>query len=307
MDEAGPFGRAGVSPWPGLALTKVMNEHEDVVARLRSLGRRPVADDVAGRHLAALAGEAAGPVRPARSYRPKIVAAFAVGLLAGTTGLASAGALPNGAQEVAHRALSSVGVNVPHGDRYQGPECGGPVKNHGQYVRSQPKGSRAQAAASRCGKPLQAGQDGSDDAGGTAGGPAAGCQGPPPWAGKGKPDKAAKAARQKACGDGADDADEGGGPASGGAGSPAVTPQTPAPAPTEPPTTATTSPVTTTSAPTTTTTAGPVVTSPTTATTGTTTTTADSGPHDATTTTTVASGPGGSATTVTSPLPGLVS
>jgi hypothetical protein len=45
------------------------------------------------------------------------VAAFAVGLLAGSSGLATAGALPDGAQEVAHRTLGAVGLKVPHGDQ----------------------------------------------------------------------------------------------------------------------------------------------------------------------------------------------
>src|SRR5207249_3594816 len=124
-----------------------------------------------------------------------------------------AGALPNGAQEAAHHALGVVGVTVPHGDRYQGPECGGTVKNHGQYVRSQPKGQRAEAAASRCGKPVQAGQGGSDSSGDGAATPGAGCQGPPPWAGKGKPDQAAKEARKKACGNADGDDNEGKAPA----------------------------------------------------------------------------------------------
>jgi hypothetical protein len=180
-----------------------MNENEDLISRLRSLGRRPVDTGLATRHLAAMAvpSQASASRRP--THRLRIVAAFAVGLLAGTSGLATAGALPNGAQEIAHTALGSVGVNVPHGDRYQGPECGGVVKNHGQYVRSQPKGSRATAAASPCGKPLQAGNgdDQSGDGNGDAPGKAAGCQGPPPWAGKGKPDQAAKDARKQACGD----------------------------------------------------------------------------------------------------------
>lgn len=290
-----------------------MDEHEDLISRLRALGRRPVDAQLAGRHLAAMAGavDGPGPVVGPRRHRLGIVAAFTVGLLAGTTGLASAGALPNGAQEVAHRTLGAVGVNVPHGDRYQGPECGGPVKNHGQYVRSQPKGNRAEAAASRCGKPMHADETGSDDAGDGAGKPAGGCQGPPPWAGKGKPDKAAKDARKKACGDagdhGAADDDDAGeaGPAdSSGDGAPAATPQTPAPA--EPPTTATTAPVTTTTAPTTTTTAPATTASSPTTTTTTTTTSAGSGSHDSTTTTTSAPGSGGS-TTVSSAAAGQVS
>ena len=181
-----------------------MNENEDLIARLRALGRRPVDSHLASGHLSAMAA-ASGAVSRPRTHRLRVVAAFAVGLVVGTSGLATAGALPNGAHEIAHRTLGSVGVNVPHGDRYQGPECGGEVKNHGQYVRSQPKGSRATAAKSRCGKPLQAGTgDDASDGNGEGSGKAASCQGPPPWAGKGKPDKAAKDARKQACGDDGD-------------------------------------------------------------------------------------------------------
>jgi hypothetical protein len=240
-----------------------MNEHDDLISRLRAFGRRPVDPDLATRHLAAMVAPSLAGA-PRRSHRLRVVAAFAVGLLAGTTGLATAGALPNGAQEVAHHTLGSVGVNVPHGDRYQGPECGGAVRNHGQYVRSQPKGNRAAAGASRCGKPLNAG-DG-DEPGDGNGAPAkAGCQGPPPWAGKGKPDQAAKDARKQACGD-HDGDDEAGDDQKGGenqtAPTPApeavqgagATPETPPPsaattppATEEPPTTTTTAPVTTSS------------------------------------------------------------
>ena len=187
-----------------MALTNTMNENEDLISRLRALGRRPVDTGVASQHLAALADPAGAGASWSGRHRLKIVAAFAVGLLAGTSGLATAGALPNGAQEVAHKTLGAVGVKVPHGDRYWGQECAGEkLKNHGQYVKSQPKEKRAEAAKSRCGKPVQAGSDG-DNADPAAG---SGCQGPPPWAGKGKPDKAAKAARKQACGD-AEDSDE---------------------------------------------------------------------------------------------------
>lgn len=178
-----------------------MNENEDLISRLRALGRRPVSPEVAGTHLAAIseAVDSSG----ARAHRMKIVAAFVVGLVAGTSGLATAGALPDGAQEVAHRTFGAVGIKVPHGDRYWGQECAGEAKkNHGQYVRSQPKDKRAEAAASRCGKPVQAGGDDSAGGGDEKG---AGCQGPPPWAGKGKPDEAAKAARKQACGQGNDE------------------------------------------------------------------------------------------------------
>jgi hypothetical protein len=190
-----------------------MNENDDLISRLRAFGRRPVDTHLASGHLAAMAAASDAASRP-RTHRLRIVAAFAVGLLVGTSGLATAGALPNGAQEIAHRTLGSVGVNVPHGNRYWGTECGdaakngGEVKNHGQYVKSQPKGSRATAAKSRCGKPLQAGTgDDASEGNGEGSGKAAGCQGPPPWAGKGKPDQAAKDARKQACGND-EDSDE---------------------------------------------------------------------------------------------------
>jgi hypothetical protein len=217
-----------------------MNENEDLISRLRAIGRRPVDTDVAAQHLAAMADPAgAGASWPGR-HRLKIVAAFAVGLLAGTSGLATAGALPNGAQEVAHRTLGAVGVKVPHGDRYWGEGCDGEkLKNHGQYVKSQPKEKRAEAAKSRCGKPVQAGSggDSADPAAGT------GCQGPPPWAGKGKPDPAAKAARKQACGDAEDGDEKKQTPAPAAEAQPA-TPLTPEPSPTTDPSILTTDPTT---------------------------------------------------------------
>ena len=244
-----------------------MNKHEDLLIRLQALRRKPVDPDTAGRHLAAMAELTESGTPVVLRHRLKIVAAFAVGLLAGTSGLATAGALPHGAQEVAHRTLGAVGVKVPDGDRYQGQECGGEVKNHGQYVRSQPKENRAEAAGSRCGKPIQAG---TGDPDGAADGKAAGCQGPPPWAGKGKPDKAAKAARKQACGDAGKD-DEGKAPAAPEAGARKVAPEEPATVTTEPPTSDTTAPgtaatteptaTTTTTAATTTTTGGEETTS----------------------------------------------
>jgi hypothetical protein len=256
-----------------------MNENEDVISRLRGLGRRPVDSDVAARHLATLEDGAGVGASWSGRHRFKIVAAFAVGLMVGTSGLATAGALPNGAQEVVHRTLGAVGVKVPHGDRYQGPECGGEVKNHGQYVKSQPKENRAEAAKSRCGKPVQAGtgDDSADQPKGT------GCQGPPPWAGTGKPDAAAKAARKQACGnDDADSDEKQETPAPAAGGQPA--PLTQEPGPTTDPSTPTTDTTATTK------------TTATTETTATTDTTATTSPPPETTTPTTPADP---------PVPGL--
>ena len=250
-----------------MALTGTMNDNEDLTNRLHDLGQQPVDPAVAARHLSAMSQL---PARRMLTQRLRIVGAFAVGLLVGTTGLATAGALPDGVQEVAHDTLGKVGLDVPRGDRYQGAECGGEVKNHGQYVRSQPKENRAEAAASRCGKPVQAGTD-NDKADGN------GC-GKPPWAGRGKPTQAEKDARKTACVPDAGDADQGSdkdaGPAGGEAPAVAGVPDDEASTTTTtvPPTTTTTAPPTTptTAPPTTTTTLG-----------DTTTTTADPTPDGA--------------------------
>jgi len=247
-----------------------MNENEELISRLRAFGRRPVSPEVAGTHLAAM-GEAVDATGARGAHRMKIVAAFVVGLVAGTSGLATAGALPDGPQEVAHRTFGAVGIKVPHGDRYWGPECAGEAKkNHGQYVRSQPKDKRAEAAASSCGKPVQAGRG--DDSAGDGDGKGAGCQGPPPWAGKGKPDEAAKAARKQACGQSKDEkGDEAPGPSTQAE---PIGPLTPDPSGANPSTTEPTVETTTTTLPPstattettgTTTTTGPPATTPTTA------------------------------------------
>lgn len=199
-----------VSPRFHPALTRSMNENDDLIHRLAGLGQQPVDPDVAARHLSTMTPR---PGRQVIAHKLRVAGAFALGLFVGATGLASAGALPDPMQEVAHHTLGAVGVDVPRADRYNGSECaGGPFKNHGEYVRSQPKESRPEAAASRCGKPVQAGTGDEGEKAPKPGGVAGECQGPPSWAGKGnagKDDKAAKqaeqAARKAACGD--DDAD----------------------------------------------------------------------------------------------------
>lgn len=123
---------------------------EHLAERLRSLGKQPVARAVAERVLSR--------ARPRhawlRSTKLKVAAAFAGGFLVGGVGLASAGTLPAPAQDVAHTALSAVGINVPPGtDRYNGPECGGTYKNHGQYVRAHKDDPNA--GRSPCGKPMK--------------------------------------------------------------------------------------------------------------------------------------------------------
>ena len=138
-----------------------MDDHDPLAERLRDLGRQPIDPATSGRHLSAMTA-----VRPRRGgawTRLKVAGAFAAGLFLGGTGLASAGALPAPAQDVARSTLAKVGVNVPHGtERFNDPAVCGldpatqqPFRNHGQYVRAH-KNDPA-AAQSRCGKPLKAG------------------------------------------------------------------------------------------------------------------------------------------------------
>jgi hypothetical protein len=143
-----------------------MEDHDPLIDRLRSLGHQPVGPATAARHLGAIASVGG---RTARVVKLKVGAALFAGLMLGGAGLATAGALPGPAQDVAHSALSNVGVAVPksHGPaRYNGPECGTdpqthqPFSNHGQYVRAHK--ADPNAGASRCGKPVQAGTDTTD-------------------------------------------------------------------------------------------------------------------------------------------------
>jgi len=120
------------------------------------------------------------------STKLKVAAALAGGFMIGSVGLASAGALPGPAQDVARAALGAFGVDVPPGhDRYNGPECGD-VTTHGEYVDAHPDDPAA--GKSPCGKPNKAVNhphpQKSTGAGGVPG--HAKRHGPPPWAGQGK-------------------------------------------------------------------------------------------------------------------------
>jgi hypothetical protein len=120
------------------------------------------------------------------STKLKVAAALASGFMIGSVGLASAGALPGPAQDVARAALGALGVDVPPGhDRYNGPECGN-VTTHGEYVDAHPDDPAA--GKSPCGKPNKAVNHPHPQKGTGAGGAPGGAKrhGPPPWAGQGK-------------------------------------------------------------------------------------------------------------------------
>jgi hypothetical protein len=185
-----------------------MDEHDDVLQRLRRLGTQPIDPDQRAADLTAMAR-----VRPAATLRPKLrlAGAFLAGLLIGGSGLAAADALPDPAQHVAHTVLDRVGVDVPDPDRYHGPECGTEVKgNHGEYVRDDHG-----LATTDCGKPVQAGgggQGGQGDGGDDDADEPDACRGAPPWAGDktmtSEEKAAAQAERAAQCGADEDPADD---------------------------------------------------------------------------------------------------
>lgn len=189
-----------------------MDEHEELIERLREVGRQPIDPSVRSVHLLAIERG-----RPAVSSKLRVAGAFLAGLLVGGSGLAVAGALPDPAQAVAHDVFERVGVQVPQPERHHGPECGPEARrNHGAYVRSDKS-----LAKTECGKPLRA-ADGAEadeprsEAPGERGRSRADrdlCAGPPPWAtDRSMTDEqkaTAQAERDAACPDAADDAGEG--------------------------------------------------------------------------------------------------
>lgn len=176
-----------------------MDDHDDLVQRLRTLGTQPIDPAHQSADLTAMAG-----VRPLRSRRPKLRAAAAVtaGLLVASTGLAAADVLPDPAQHTAHTVLARVGVDVPNPARYyDAGECGATEKkNHGAYVRDDKA-----LAKSECGKPVHAADPGDDEGPKPPKAEKGPCQGKPSWAGDKSLDKedraAAIAARKAECGD----------------------------------------------------------------------------------------------------------
>lgn len=171
-----------------------MNEHDDLIARLRALGERPVEPALASRHLTAMA--AVGRPRGARFGRAKVVAAFVAGLVLGTTGLASAGVMGAGVQDSLADAAAKVGVNLPGGKPRYSAGCDGYTEGmtHGQYVSAATNAEERKARAkSDCGKPSQAVERSNQGGNGNRSDNESRSECAPPWAGKGKAGKAVKA------------------------------------------------------------------------------------------------------------------
>ena len=189
-------------------------DDDQIIDRLRALGREPVDSAVASQHLTAIGAVA---VRPQRRFgRAAVAAAAVVGFVFGSLGLGWAGALPGPVQDVADDVLSTVGV-------------GGPWKNRGQCVSEAAKANpddevARKAAKDACpkggkgkGKGVGAGAAGGNGVGNGVGKDKAAkssdpCKGPPPWAGRpgsvSEADKAAFEQQRAACPPEADDADD---------------------------------------------------------------------------------------------------
>jgi len=200
---------------------------DELEQRLRALGGIPVDPALEHRHLAAMA--AVGP-DPAATERKRwrftwraVAAAAVVGFLAGSTGLAAAGSLPDPAQDVAHDVLDAVGIDVPRST--EGCPEGRAYRNHGHYVSEvEAAGGDVEAAAhSACGMPAHSGGHGHGGGHGSGGGQGGApgvpradtdgdpCTGPPPWAGAHLPRdqrEALQAEHAALCPDDADEAEE---------------------------------------------------------------------------------------------------
>jgi hypothetical protein len=127
---------------------------DELISRLSAFASAPVDDDLAAHHEALMGMVAQAPVR----HRTRALVAggtLVAAMFAGTGIAAAAGNLPGPAQKIAHSALAKIGVDVPKERSTEG--CNGKeYKNHGQFMKDQPKTGEARSAAakSKCGKPI---------------------------------------------------------------------------------------------------------------------------------------------------------
>lgn len=161
-----------------------MDLDDDLGERLRRLGSRPIDPGLRSAHLT----RAALVTPRRRAGRLAVAMAAAFGFFAGSFGLASTGALPEAAQDVAHDVFSKVGLNVPRSNRGQCVSAAARAHPDDEAARKAAKAACTKAGAGPGGGPVVGGSDP--------------CKGPPPWAGRGKPtaeEKAAFGAGRAAC------------------------------------------------------------------------------------------------------------
>jgi hypothetical protein len=201
-----------------------MNENEiELRERLRELGQRPIDADAQELHLRRMeAVGVSGEPRRRSFVWAGVAAAALVGFMAGSTGLAMAGALPGRAQDVAHDVLGAVQVDVPSGKEGKR----GPCVSEAAKIKDE-DAKKAAIAACPKGGPDDTGDggnggngpEGSPGKSGDAPGKSAAapgqvkhegdpCHGRPPWAGKMSKEEreaAKQAASRDACPPDADD------------------------------------------------------------------------------------------------------
>lgn len=161
-------------------------DHDELTDRIHALGEHPVPEATRRGHLHRMSLVATG--REKRFGRLAVAGAAIVGFLAGSTGLAMAGALPAPAQDVAHDVLAVVQVDVPEGHR-------GSCVSRAAKIEDPVEKQAAKDACPKGGRPPWAGQPGADGRPGRSGeAPGKGgagphvddpCRGRPPWAGPG--------------------------------------------------------------------------------------------------------------------------
>jgi hypothetical protein len=197
-----------------------MNENEiELRERLRELGQRPIDADAQELHLRRIeAVGVSGEPRRRGFVWAGVAAAALVGFMAGSTGLAMAGALPGRAQDVAHDVLGAVQVDVPSGKEGKR----GPCVSEAAKIKDEDAKKAAIAACPKGGADDTGGGDGPEGSPGKSGdapgksGDAPGqikhegdpCHGRPPWAGKMSKEEreaAKQAASREACPPDADD------------------------------------------------------------------------------------------------------
>lgn len=163
-------------------ITWVMDENE-LTDRLRALGDDPVADHVRDGHLRRMTA-AVPQASPKRFGRLAVAAAAIAGFLAGSTGLAMAGALPEPAQDVAHDVLSVVRVEVPAGKEGKRGPCVSDLAKRTELTEAEKQTEKAKCPKGPFGPPTGVGPDGAPGRGGSDPHANDPCRGRPPWAGQ---------------------------------------------------------------------------------------------------------------------------
>ncbi|HUF34010.1 MAG TPA: hypothetical protein VMN58_12465 [Acidimicrobiales bacterium] len=162
----------------------------DLTDRLRRLGTEPLSPGTRADHHQRMTAASATRLRPERRFgRVAVGLAAVVGFLAGSTGLAVAGALPGPAQGVAHEVLGLMQVEVPDGNRGQcvSQAARGAATEEARATAKEacPKGGPpdkgAEGAPGRSGQ--APGRDGKPGARGANPHADDDCRGRPPWAG----------------------------------------------------------------------------------------------------------------------------